>query len=654
MSEQSTEPGSGTTVPRTHHRGLDGLRGVAVLMVLVFHSGLGWLPGGFLGVSLFFTLSGYLIVDLLLTEGERTGRIDLVSFWGRRLRRLAPASIVVISATVGFASWLSTSVEADRVRGDAIAAVTYAANWRFILEGQSYEQLFATPSPLQHLWSLAIEEQMYLVIPVVVSLIFLAGFGRRTSTMVFAFAAAASVVASVVTSRHDIVYYGTHTRAAELLFGAVLAGLIGTRWRTMSVARSRITSIVGAISVLVIVITARVTDVGSSWVYSGALALFASMSVLSVLGSIVKGPTARLLGWSPLVAVGRVSYGLYLVHWPVFVWLNERRLGFGGVGLFAVQLLVTGTISFVSHRVLETPIRERRRLRRSSWALVTFVSSAAVTLVLAVTVLPSVSATPDTDVEVLSTVPIIPTSTITGDETPHEEPNGEVVFDGSGPLRILVIGDSTAENIARGLADVADSEVGVISGGVLGCPLLSTSRVKDRPAGEQDTSYCPDVRSLVDDDVADVDVILLVAGVANQWDYLPVDSSSWVVAGSAEHRRALDELMTSIQKIATPRGVPTLVFDAPTVRDNPGMLGDDPAAVAMWSDIISSWDERWSSIRIVPYADLLSDPNSDEGRRQRPDGVHLDRDFAATLAGDFLIPRIRSAWVEVLDDMRAG
>jgi peptidoglycan/LPS O-acetylase OafA/YrhL len=607
------------------------------------------LPGGFLGVSLFFTLSGYLIVDLLLVEGERTGRIDLRAFWSRRLRRLAPASLMVIVAVVGLATWLSTGVEADRVRGDAVSSVAYVANWRFILEGQSYDQLFAAPSPLQHLWSLAIEEQMYLFVPVLVALVFACGGGRRVVAVILALASVASVLASVVTTRHDVVYYGSHTRAAELLIGALLACVLGRRWDGSSRVFARSWSVAGALSVFVIVALARVSDVGSVWVYSGSLAAFALLSAVAVLGSIVPGPTARVLGWRPLTEVGKVSYGLYLVHWPVIVWMNEDRLGFGGVALFAMQMAVTAAIAVVSHRFIEMPVRERRLLRGPSTAGATLIVSIVVTVALAVTFLPSVDATPDSGVEVLSTVPRSTTSVPNTGVEPVDD-----VFDGSGPMSVLVVGDSTAENIARALADVGDPDVGVVSGGVLGCPLLPASRVRDRVVGEQDVTYCPDVVRLVADNAANVDVVLVVVGIANQWDYLPPGESNWVDAGSSEHRRALDVLMERIQDVTAPLGVTTLVLEAPAVRDNPDLLGDDPEAIAKWSEVMRDWDQRWASVRVVPYADLLSDPYGDAGRAERPDGVHLDRAFAADLARDPLLPRIRLAWVSALNDVASG
>ncbi|MFM8857601.1 MAG: acyltransferase family protein, partial [Actinomycetota bacterium] len=158
--------------------GLDGLRAVAVILVLVFHSDLGWIPGGFLGVSVFFTLSGFLITSLLLSEVEDGGRVDLGAFWERRFRRLLPPALITIVGVCVASVWLSTSVEQSRLRGDALASVFYMSNWRSILADLSYEEIFSTTSPLIHLWSLAIEEQMYVLIPLMVVAWTSLGFGR--------------------------------------------------------------------------------------------------------------------------------------------------------------------------------------------------------------------------------------------------------------------------------------------------------------------------------------------------------------------------------------------------------------------------------------------------------------------------------------------
>ncbi|MEY2642753.1 MAG: hypothetical protein RLZZ368_1400, partial [Actinomycetota bacterium] len=283
-----------------HHPGLDGLRGVAVLLVIVFHSGLGWVPGGLLGVSLFFTLSGYLIVDLLVRESERCGRPNLGAFWSRRLRRLVPASLVVIVLVVLLAKWLSTDVEAARIRGDAMSAVGYVANWRSIVQEQSYGQLFSAPSPLQHLWSLSIEEQLYLAIPLVVAAVFLLGGRRRAIGWVFVVLAVASATLSVIAPSRDVAYHGTHTRAVELLVGAVLACLIGHRLDRIP----RWTSVLGALGTVAIVTISCTSDLNSPWVYDGGLALFALLSATAIVGAIVGGIQRRVLSWPALTWLG--------------------------------------------------------------------------------------------------------------------------------------------------------------------------------------------------------------------------------------------------------------------------------------------------------------------------------------------------------------
>jgi peptidoglycan/LPS O-acetylase OafA/YrhL len=206
-----------------HEPALDGVRGVAVAVVLLFHHGASWTPGGFLGVSLFFTLSGYLITSLLLAEHDATGRVSLRRFWARRARRLMPAALVTIAGAL-----VLTAVTApDRlvtVAGDARAAVAYVANWQLVVADRSYATLFDAPSALQHLWSLAIEEQFYLLFPPV-AVAALRWRGRRGLTAVVAATAALSVAAQVLTANADLAYYGTHTRAAELLAGCLLACL---------------------------------------------------------------------------------------------------------------------------------------------------------------------------------------------------------------------------------------------------------------------------------------------------------------------------------------------------------------------------------------------------------------------------------------------
>jgi len=633
------------------HRGLDGLRGVAVILVIIFHSGLDWLPGGFLGVSVFFTLSGFLITSLLINECENSGRINLKAFWGRRLRRLAPASLVVIAVVIGLASWLSTSIEASRIKGDAISAVLYFSNWRFIYSGHSYGELFASPSPLQHLWSLSIEEQLYVVVPVIIAGLFAVGLRRRGIGVVLLVGVFGSTIATMLISGHEHIYYGTHTRAAELLLGAALACLFGQRIEQLATKPARPWSTLYLLPLLGVILLAKFSTVDSAWVYSGALTLFGLLSVVCLIAAIQGGPVRAVLSWSVLVRVGEVSYGLYLIHWPVIVWLNTDRLDVNPTALFGAQVVVTVLLTVLSYWLIEQPIRHRKVLRSVPVALGAFVASVVAAVVLASAVLASTSGRVDTTPEILVTLAPDTTNVNEGVTTSVADVMPTRI-DRTVPLNILVIGDSTAENIATALAGASDGNLGVISGGVLGCPLLKVAFVRDRKDSQQDVAYCPENEQLVRDHVADVDAVVIVAGVANQWAFQYADSDVWIEPGSDQYKTDLDQLLSNIEEIVAPYGLPVLVFETPPVRDNPKALGDDVAAIAEWADVIKEWDMTWISVKMVPYADALSDPNSTEGKMERPDGWHLAKEFGRELARIILIPRLRDKYFDALSDMQ--
>jgi peptidoglycan/LPS O-acetylase OafA/YrhL len=208
---------------------LDGVRALAVLMVVAFHLGYEWIPGGFVGVDVFFVLSGYLITGILLTEADRTGGIALGRFYGRRARRLLPASIAVLLAVMAMGSWLFDAVQRDALGRDALWSALYAANWRFATVGGDYFAPGDVPSPLVHYWSLAVEEQFYLVWPAVFGLAIRVLKGRAALLGAVVAVGAASALASLATVGTPLSYYGTHTRAYQLLAGAALA-VAANRW----------------------------------------------------------------------------------------------------------------------------------------------------------------------------------------------------------------------------------------------------------------------------------------------------------------------------------------------------------------------------------------------------------------------------------------
>ena len=634
------DPSATTSRGMAHHPGLDGVRASALIMIMLFHANPKWIPGGFISVSLFFTLSGYLITSLLVFEGEANGRISLRDFWSRRLRRLAPAALVALLVVVGLSTWLSTGVEQGRVRGDAVAAATYVANWRSISSGHSYAEIFADASPLQHLWSLSIEEQLYNLVPLMVAIGFTIGLRRRGIGFVFVGASALSVLASVLANGHDRIYYGTDTRAVELFAGAALACFLGPRLEQWAKGSFRWPLALLVLPLVLFVWFSRIVDFQSAWLYTGLLGSFALLNIVFCIGAVVPGPMRWIMSLPPLTLMGRMSYGIYLAHWPVYVWVNEDLVGIAGWPLLGVRVLVTFAIAGAMYRLVEQPIRSRRILHSNRRALGALLVVFASVIALPLVVLAHPGTRVVTDARVLTTVPA---------STPGSAPSA-----GGESSNVLVIGDSSAENVALALANASDGSLGVISGGVLGCPLPRVGLVYRRIDENQTTAYCPDNVDLVARHADEIDFLLIVASVANQWDYQPFDSSERVVVGSSRYTAELDRFVGSLHEVLDQRGVPILVLESPRVGDEPMMNGDTAEPRAAWNRVMNAWDAASASVAVVPYDDLLADPDSDEGRAQRPDGTHLEEKFGEELARESLIPRLREVYASTIDAMIAS
>ena len=342
--------------------GIDALRALAVLAVFLYHAGVGWMPGGFLGVDLFFVISGYLITSLLLREFRRGGHVDLGRFWLRRARRLLPAVGVLIAATM----ILAAIFEPDRIeqlRGDAIASLAYFANWHFVLGHQSYFEQFQRPSLLTHLWSLSVEEQFYLFWP----LVFAAGmklFGRTRLLLGVAVGALASVALAWLLfdpgSDASRVYYGTDTHAVGLLAGVALALV----WSPTELRRRRTGPLVGPILDVVGVLALAYVVLCFLHVHDYDLALWHGgylwlALVVALLLAVLVHPATRLgaiLGQAPLLWLGLRSYSFYLWHYPVLM-LTRPGLDVSlprGV-LIPLQLLAVLALADLSYRFVELP-----------------------------------------------------------------------------------------------------------------------------------------------------------------------------------------------------------------------------------------------------------------------------------------------------------
>jgi peptidoglycan/LPS O-acetylase OafA/YrhL/lysophospholipase L1-like esterase len=348
--------------------GLDGLRAVAVLAVIAFHEQLGWAPGGLLGVGVFFTLSGYLITDLLLGQWAARGRVALADFWARRARRLLPALFVMVAVITAWVT-LFDRARLPTLRGADAAAATYSSNWYLIIQGQSYFARFAPPQPLDHLWSLAVEEQFYLVWP----WLLLAGLllvrkirrGRpggvawlALPTMALAAGSAWAMLALYHPGLDPTrVYEGTDTRAAGLLIGAALAMTWPSRRPAPGRAARAVLDVGGFAGLAVIALMIWRTGQYSPFLYRGGLVLlsFASAAVIAAV-AVPSALTGRVLGCPPLRWLGVRSYGIYLWHYPVIV-LTTPANSTENLVRAAWQAAVTIVVAALSWRYIEEPIR---------------------------------------------------------------------------------------------------------------------------------------------------------------------------------------------------------------------------------------------------------------------------------------------------------
>lgn len=364
----TTTPRAPAAAPTARHiRALDGIRGAAVIAVLLFHGGT--LRGGYLGVDLFFVLSGFLITSLLLAEAGSSGRIALAPFWARRARRLLPALFLVLAAVAVYAAFVAEPNELARIRGDFVATLGYVANWRFVLGGFDYWTLFTSPSPLAHTWSLAIEEQFYVLWPLIVL-----ALGRLVARRAGAWARTVFIACTVLTiasagvalrfwftSESTVrIYYGTDTRAAAILMGAALAAWL--IWRGPARRDGARLGLEASAAVSVIVLSLCWWRLEGRALYAGGLLLcsLCATIVIAAAAHPTPGPIARVFAWRPLAAAGLISYGLYLWHWPVYVVLDARRTGLDGWPLLALRLAVTTAIALASYHYVEQPIRHRR------------------------------------------------------------------------------------------------------------------------------------------------------------------------------------------------------------------------------------------------------------------------------------------------------
>ena len=475
MTDTSTDTSTTNTptaVTGHHLPALNGLRALAVLGVMAYHLQRKWASGGYLGVDLFFVLSGFLITTLLLEEWVAKNTLNLKAFWGRRAKRLLPALFlvvagigvyVIVNAHLGGVG-ANGLIDLSALRGDALATLLYVGNWHAIYAHQSYFAQFSTPSPLQHTWSLAIEEQFYLVWPPVLLLLLRAG--RRSwrqiglAVTVIVGLASAGLMALLFHPGADPtrIYYGTDTRLFDLMAGASVAFLAAARpqpslqaRRTLHLAAPLAAIALGAFWV----IAGTSGGLPTNFMFEGGFLLCAVLAAIVVadVRLLAPGPLGRLLALRPLHFLGTISYGIYLWHWPIFVYLTAARTGLSTAPLDVVRIALTLAISTASYYLIEQPIRRARfRSWYRFWLAPVAGVSAAVLLVVATT--PAI-ADPDAVAATShptanNTATVVAGSGGYANQVPITLPTGTVISP-SNPLHVTLLGDSVMHDASFGI-----------------------------------------------------------------------------------------------------------------------------------------------------------------------------------------------------------
>ncbi len=391
--EQNRHPSrakTSRTSSKQYYPALDGIRAIAVLAVLFYHADMPWLPGGFLGVDIFFVVSGYLITGQLWGRTAATGRMDFTGFWMSRARRLLPALWTTVACTAA-AMLAFGRDQVTSFAGDAVAALTYTSNWWYVFHQRSYFVAAGRPPVLQHLWSLAMEEQFYLVWPVVIGVVtvLVARAAHRRIillgiALLLGMASATAMIVGAVTSHAPLdadpsrLYFGTDTHGFSLMCGALLAlardgdGLGGPR-PILGRLREKRNALLGACGLVafgsLVVILWRV-DEFSVVLYRGGFVGIAVLSAVVIAAATRPTVLARFLEIPLLRAIGERSYGLYLWHWPVFCFTRpDLDLQLDGWRLLAQRLLITAVVNELCYRLIELPVRRhgfRAAFRHSS------------------------------------------------------------------------------------------------------------------------------------------------------------------------------------------------------------------------------------------------------------------------------------------------
>jgi peptidoglycan/LPS O-acetylase OafA/YrhL len=629
----------------TYVAALDGLRAIAVAAVVVYHFAPSVLPAGFLGVDVFFVVSGFLIARLVTREIERSSTVSLANFWARRARRLLPALatvtvVVLVAAAISF-----SNAELHDVRAQALGTLFYCANWVMIFGKSNYFATLGRPSPFLHMWTLAVEEQFYLVLPLVLFAARRAVVRHpvRVATIALVGAVASTVWMGVLvspTGDPSRGYLGSDSHAMGLLVGValgVLAG-VGAPWEAFSAwVRSNANArrgapLLAAASLVAILVTMRATRDRTLALYRGGFLVFAVLCavVIAVVVTMPDAPIARLLRAPWLVSIGLRSYSLYLWHWPVRVFITPSA-GLDGFGLFAVRLAISIVLAEASFRLVERPFRVGKVARRSG-------SRPAIAYFTALTLVAAVLVT-----TVAAPKPLPPTSL-----SQLKDPGVKIA---PTTLRFDVFGDSTGLVFGLGgAAKARELDLSVGGDAELGCSIVQTDHVTDGRV-LKNPAYCVGWQTRWQASMRK-DPTARLAVMAGAWEALDQKVGPDVVRFGTG---AWTDLITSTLRLAlgvlTADGRTVYLFDVPCYgagdANDPIPERSDPRRIAALNEIFSNVARLTPKVRIVDWRTLVCPGGH---RAEDVGGVHLwladDQHLSypgAVVVWKWWLPQLRTA-----------
>lgn len=629
----------------SHLPPLDGIRGLGIPFVFLYHHEAIFLGrkfgGGILTVSMFFTLSGFLIARLLVEENRKSGTLDIKKFYARRFRRLMPAALVTL-LLIAQVWWLAPPANGGVSLWSWIAALTYWENWHLIFAGKSYSNLFADASPVQHMWSLSLEEQVYIVYPLLMLGLFRwQRIKHRVAEVLFGLAIAGFAMGWFWSGHggNERAYYALEARAAEFLIGAAFAV-----WWMRSPLVPRIAPFLRSSRGTVTAAVVLAAQVGL-WYMVGLhtwglfpVWVFVNGAVTCVIMGYASAEagTTRFLSWRPFTFVGQISYGLYMVHWPVFLFLSHDRLQVTGWLLLTIRLVVTFAITLAVFRLIENPVRLGQL-----WKGRTFTIAC---IVLAVAGLGFAAVNEESTAAQLVDEDAVAAQQRALDFLPELGPDAPTrsAVDPALPARVLIVGDSQAWAIGSRMGELwgVTNGVGIEPSPGVGCGIAELTPIDylgvEYPNGRDGCREWRDALPRIVDKYQP-QLVMIIGGFGDVADRQLPGSEEWQHIGEPEYDTWLTEQMYGFVDEVTATGAQVLWFSSPHVQP-PRPAGtdpfpeEDPARMDRYNELIravADSDDR------VEFADLAAfvqaRPGGEFEPAFRPDGAHIDLTVAPDL-----------------------